>query len=268
MIDDFTDSADYEDHGFGNEHHVGVEHDYDSNLLSISDESHINTFETDALSHSDDNIDTLLNGHNELSWDTVDSHYSNIYDNLSHQFGLEVHGDPLGEIVNFDPQDETNSCAVASTNMIFNSLGYDFGEDVLADSFERFGIYNPMNGTDPHAIDEAINKIAETNGLDCRATEINGFNIEQLKTSLDSDDKILIGLNSSKLYNDDNMTLEELNYMPVTGHAVQLTGISDDESVAYINDPGKPDGAAIEIPMNRFLDACEDFGFTGIRVVA
>jgi hypothetical protein len=217
------------------------------------------------IPNSEINIDQLLSGDNELSWDNSQI---NIFENLSHQFDFEIHGDPLFEIANFDAQDQPYSCAVATTSMIFNSFDLPFGEDVFSETFETLDIYDPESGTSPYFIDEAINAFSEVNGLDLNATEINGFNIEDLQNHLDAGDRLIIALDSYELYADEGMTLNEVLSIPDSGHAVQLTGIinSEDGSFAVINDPGFPDGAGVQIPIDRFMNACNDFDFTAISV--
>ena len=206
----------------------------------------------------------IVVGGSKFSWEDSQS---TIFDNLSNVYNLEIHGDPIAEIEPFDPQDEPYSCAIATTNMLFNSFGYDFGEDIFSDVFETLDIYSPESGTSAHSIDEAINIFSKVNGLDLNATEINNFNIEELQSHLDSGNKLLIALDSYELHHDD-VTLNEVLCIPDSGHAVQLTGIikSDEGDFAVINDPGYPEGAGVEIPIDRFMDACSDFDYTAISV--
>jgi hypothetical protein len=218
-----------------------------------------------ALSETTDNIESLLNGSNEICWEC---NQPNFFEALSNQFQIEINGHPISEIPIFDPQDEPYSCAVATTSMIFHSLGYEYGEEYFSQCFEKFGIYDPQTGTLPSSIDEAINKISERNGLEIHASEINNFSLEDLKTHLDAGNKMLIALDAYELYNEDGMTLKEVKNIPDSGHAVQLTGIveSKNGSFAVINDPGISDGAGKSIPMDKFMNACKDFNFTAFSV--
>ena len=66
---------------------------------------------------------------------------------------------------------------------------------------------------------------------------------------------MIIGLDSDDLYGTgDSPFADDL----VAGHAVVITGIDDEAGVVYINDPGFPDGAGLEIPLDQFEDAWED----------
>ncbi len=197
-----------------------------------------------------------------------DCQYDNVDDAFSKVFGLEIHGDPFGELANFDCQDGENSCAVATTGMIFKSLGYDFGEDVLSEAFESLGAYAPSTGTHLHMVADTVNTLAEHAGLPLSASEVHGFTVDQLKSMLNSGDRLLVGVDSYELYRESGLTMAELSNYPDCGHAVQLTGIlgPDDECFAVINDPGLPNGEGMTIPMKRFMDAAADFNFTAVRV--
>jgi hypothetical protein len=114
----------------------------------------------------------------------------------------EVHGSPIEDMDLWDLQDDPCSCAVATTNMMFRSLGLDPGEDAIADVFEEMGIYDPATGTNPFLIDDVINELAEHEDLDIQATEISGFDEEDLGDLLDAGVRPLVGVDSGELYDD------------------------------------------------------------------
>lgn len=258
MIDDFWDDS---NDGSSSENILQA----DINSPEILNDNPFDLQKDSFVANAPNNISQISNAHLELSWG--DEFSKTVFDNFSNEYVLEIHGDPISEIDNFDFQDAQNSCAIATTNMLFNSFGYDFGEDIFSDVFETLDIYSPEAGTSPNFIDEAINIFSEVNGLDLNATEINNFNIEELQAHLDSGNKLLIALDSYELHHDD-VTLNEVLCIPDSGHAVQLTGIikSDEGDFAVINDPGYPEGAGVEIPIDRFMDACSDFDYTAISV--
>jgi hypothetical protein len=182
----------------------------------------------------------------------------------------EVHGTPDADMALWDQQDGPMSCAVATTNMMFQSVGIeDVGEDAIANTFERAGIYDPAVGTDPTLIDDQINIMAREMGLNMHAEEFNGFTPESLEEMLDNGIRPLVGVDSSELYDPMSRTLNEIGLIPDTGHAVQVTGIvrGEDGDFVVINDPAFPGGAGQHIPMDQFMDAAEDFGFTGVAVM-
>jgi len=169
----------------------------------------------------------------------------------------EIHGTPVEDTALWDHQDDPNSCAIATTNMMFRSLGFDPGEDKIAELFNDMGIYDPAYGTNLYLIDEAINTIADYADININAAEIDGFTEETLSNLLDDGVRPLVGVDASELYDD-------LWIPPDSGHAVQVTKITKD--FVTINDPGFEEGAGQKIPLHKFMNAAADFGFTAISV--
>jgi len=181
----------------------------------------------------------------------------------------EIHGTPIEDLALWEEQDDPNSCAVATTNMMFRTVGLDIDEQVTAAIFESRSIYDPSAGTDPGMIDDVINEMAIRCDLDFHAVQIDGFTPESLQDMLDDGIRPLVCVDSSELSGDDARLLNEMGLIPDTGHAVQLTGIIHNEEGDFvvINDPGYPDGAGQVIPMETFLQASEDFGNTAVAVL-
>jgi hypothetical protein len=181
----------------------------------------------------------------------------------------EVHGSPIEDMALWDQQDDPNSCAVASTNMMFRTMGLDVDESVIAAIFESRDIYHPEFGTDPSMIDDVINEMAIRADLDFHAVEVIGFTPENLQDMLNAGVRPLVGVDSSELYDDGNRLLNEMGLIPDIGHAVLVTGIIHNEEGDFviINDPGSPQGAGQIVPMERFMNASEDFGHTAVAVI-
>jgi hypothetical protein len=210
--------------------------------------------------------DILTNSDDTLIW----SEYSveNVYELLSKTYDLEIYGDPISEIANFDHQDFQKSCAIATTSMMLQSLGIEFGEQFLCDFFETSGSYDPSVGTDLSMIDETINRLSELSGGGFQATEIINFSESDLKSMLNAGNKILVGVDSCELYNDLDFALNEIGLIPGLGHAVEVTGFieSPHGSIIVVNDPGLRDGAALHIPAARFMSAAADYGYHAVKV--
>jgi hypothetical protein len=187
---------------------------------------------------------------------------------LSRTYEIEITGDPVGDPDFFDKQDDCNSCAIATTSMILQNLGYDFGEEFLADYFQEYGAYDPTVGTAPHLIADAINVLSELTNSDFHAAEIKNFSVDELKQILKSGEKILVGVDSFELYRDSELTLNEFRGIPDSGHAIQLIGIIESslDTTVVLNDPAIENGTGIKVPIERFLNSTDDFGFTAIRV--
>jgi hypothetical protein len=182
---------------------------------------------------------------------------------------FDVTGSPAEDMALWDQQDDPSSCAVATTNMLFRSVGLDVGEANVAYVFEEAGIYDPATGTNPDSIDEVINAIAQASDLDVHAEAVSGFTPESLEEMLDSGVRPLVGVDASELYDPMTQTLNEAGLIPDAGHAVQVTGIvhTPDGDFVVINDPGAPDGAGMQVPMDQFMDAAEDYGFKAVALV-
>jgi hypothetical protein len=174
-------------------------------------------------------------------------------------------GTSAEDLALWDPQDDPNSCAVAVTNSMFRSVGFDPGETAIADTFKSFGIYNPAFGTNHMVIDDAINIIAATQGIDVQAADFKGVSIEQLEGLLEKGIKPLIAVDGAELYSGGvDRLLNDIGLLPNAPHAVHLIGIEHgpDGDFAVLNDPDT--GAGQRIPLDVFRDAAEDFGFSGV----
>jgi len=91
--------------------------------------------------------------------------------------------------------------------------------------------------------------------------EVQTGSIDELRTLLDADTPVIIGLDADDLYGaGDSPFADDL----VSGHAVVITGIDDEAGLVYINDPGFPDGAGVAISIEAFEDAWQDADHTMI----
>jgi hypothetical protein len=167
----------------------------------------------------------------------------------------------------WDQQDDPNSCAVAVTNSMFRSVGFDPGEDTIAEAFKSFGIYNPAFGTSHMLIDDAINIIASTQGIDVQASDFSGVSVEKLENMLGKGIRPLIAVDAAELYTGDaERLLNDIGLLPDAPHAVQLIDIEhgSDGDFAVLNDPAT--GAGQKIPLSVLSDAAADFGFSGVAM--
>lgn len=181
---------------------------------------------------------------------------------------VKIQGTPLEDIALFDQQDAQCSCAIATISMMFRALGYDPGEDLIAEIFHDLGVYDPGFGTYPDLIDEVINALAQTGDLHIQAMEINGFNEYDLEKLLGDGIRPLVAVDAYELYGNGQITINDILDIPDAGHAVQVTGFirSAEGNCVMINDPGFEGGAAQKIPVDRFMEAAEDFGFKAITI--
>ena len=185
----------------------------------------------------------------------------------------EIHGTPVEDMALWDQQVDPNSCAIATTNMLFRSIGLDIGEPAIAQAFEEYGIYDPLSGTDPELIDVVINDIASHTGLPVHAAEVHGFTEQDLIDMVDHGVRPLVGIDPTDLYADHTSLSTMIDHyfgIPDAGHAVQVTAIirSPGGDLVVLNDPGLPVGAGVEIPLNRFMEAASPFGFEAVILTA
>ena len=172
---------------------------------------------------------------------------------------IEVHGTPESELQFFDQQDADYSCAVATTNMMLNSIGLNVGEETLSVIFENTGIYDPMKGTDPCRIDDVLNDIANSVNLPFGASEVHGFTKDYLIDELNNGSPMLIAVDAGVLHD---------FVPPGSGHAVLLTGIVEtpEGTMAVVNDPGFPEGAGQVFPYEQFEKASDPFNNLAIKM--
>lgn len=186
------------------------------------------------------------------------------YDNLTFE-GFEgfyaMHGTPAEDLALWDQQDGPCSCAVATTNMMFASLGLEVGEGVLAEEFMRQGIYDVSSGTNPHLIPDAINAFAYRHGLEVEAFSMTATSVVDFEQALDAGYRPLVSVDAIEIHGTAEMQLlNDFGRVPDQGHAVQLIGIehTPNGSYAILNDPDY--AAGMKVPMDRFLEATADFG--------
>jgi len=192
-----------------------------------------------------DSLDTGIPGFNEI-WAT--------------------YGTPYEDMALWDEQDDPCSCAVASTNMMFRSLGFDPGEALLSEIMQDYGVYDPYSGTSPSLLTPLLNDICTGAGLGINAFDVQWETPQDLAQILESGVRPLLSIDATELYADESIPLHELGFLPDSGHAVQLIGLTEGPNglVAILNDPSV--GPGIEVPFDRLLSAGDDFGFLGVAL--
>nr|MBA3280933.1 C39 family peptidase [Acidimicrobiia bacterium] len=160
-----------------------------------------------------------------------------------------VHGDPPGDMTYHQTQPGPVDCVPTSVAMTLSELT---GQDVpAADVVAMANSEGFMTDTGMAAPDALT--LFEAYGVDA---EVSQGSLDGLREALDNGDSIVVGLDSADLYSGGGGPFDTGMQ---AGHAVVITGIDDGPPGAvYINDPGFPDGAGVEIPLDQFVDSWED----------
>ncbi len=160
-----------------------------------------------------------------------------------------VHGDPRADIEYHQVQPGPVDCLPTSVAMAITEAT---GTEVDAADVVELAHSNGFMTDAGMSIDGAAT-LFEEYGMDA---EVGSGSVDDLRAALDSGDPVIVGIDAADLYSGDGGPFDE---GMVSGHAVVITGIDDGPpGVVYINDPGFPDGAGLEIPLELFEDAWDD----------
>jgi len=171
--------------------------------------------------------------------------------------------DSSNQPLDYNPiqQQYDDTCAIKSQQLILNDFGIYVSEDQLVQQAEQFNIFTPGSGTSP----QDVGKLLELNGVHC--TQYANATIYDLTSALAQGEKVIIGVDSSELWNNGPMS-QFVNQATdqfsgeQADHALIVAGIdtTDPKSVQVIlTDPGTGEEAA-RYPMDQFLDAWQDSG--------
>jgi hypothetical protein len=178
-------------------------------------------------------------------------------------------GDPAAQMDDWMLQTEVDNCAVAAELSIINQfLGDDLSLDDASYISAANGWYNPGFGTDPGV----IGNMMDVYGIPTHS--VMGATIEELTSELQQGHGVIVGVNSSELWdagiqNDikqffcDAFGLDTPEFNPAD-HAVVITGIdlsNPDCPMVIMNDSGIAGGAAARYPLDQFMDAWGNSGF-------
>jgi hypothetical protein len=154
-------------------------------------------------------------------------------------------------------QTKPDTCAIAAQEFILDEVtGRDFSEEKLTQEAAKNGWYNPGGGTPL----ECMGNLLEAHGIPVQKQE--GCNLEDISDKLARGEKVLVGVNSDEIWNQQDTPLSETTGMPgqPADHAVQVTGIDNSDPnnpTVILNDPGIPDGEGLRVPAEQFLNAWE-----------
>mgnify|MGYP006417370031 FL=1 len=163
---------------------------------------------------------------------------------------IEAHGTPSADSVVWHQQTTDFSCGVVSSEMVMKMFGLEISEAQLVYEATTEGIL-----TDNGMSIEGIQQILYNHGI---ATKVAMGDISDLSDHLDQGHKIIVGLDSGELWGEDPAWEDWVGER--ADHAVVVTGVDDSGPfpTVTINDPGHPDGKAMVVDLETFMDAWND----------
>jgi hypothetical protein len=165
-------------------------------------------------------------------------------------------GTPGLDATFWQPQTTGFTCAVMAQCGIIRAFT---GEDVS----EAELVYEAtVNGwlTDQGMSPADVGHLLETHGVPVHQQQ--AATIEQLIEELAQGHKVIVGVDSGELWNQDTMLEDFFNQ--AADHAIWVSGVDlndPNHPLVYVNDSGDPTGAAKAYELPAFMDAWQDSGF-------
>lgn len=162
-----------------------------------------------------------------------------------------IHGEAPMNIMSDDvKQIYPDTCAIKSQQLIMQDFGLHFTEDQLRNEAMMYGWYN--GGTSP----EDVGKLLELHGIP--VSQYENANIFNLVNELAQGHKVIVGVDSGELWNDN--IFDKIFEDGTADHALIVSGVdtTDPNNVKIIvTDPGTGN-LLKEYSMEDFVDAWED----------
>ncbi len=163
-------------------------------------------------------------------------------------------GSPETEAPFWHQQELDDSCAVVAQEEILREFGQPVTELGLAAEADSHGWYSPGQGT---GLSE-VGNLLEAHGVPTERT--SGASLADLVALSGQDVPVIVAVDSAELWAGADEAAGLVDPMSVVGadgsdHAVVITGfdLTDPGSPEVIvNDSGRPDGAALHVPVDSF----------------
>lgn len=157
-------------------------------------------------------------------------------------------------------QQASHSCAVVGQEFLIDRFtGVDHTEEELAAVAEAHDWYRPGVGTPL----EDVGNLLEY--YDVPVERSQGESLDSLSTALSEGEGVLVALDSDELLAADPEALRLADAAGIPGqgadHVVQVIGFDRSDPGdprVILNDPGRPDGAGLDVPEADFLAAWDD----------
>lgn len=169
-----------------------------------------------------------------------------------------VIGDPVGDESSWEYQYDDGPCAIYAQAMAYrNVTGEDLDIEELIETATEEGWYN--GGTSMDDMDKVLNYLGIDTDVEYRG------DMDDIRECLENGGRVVAAVDANEIWLGDNDTCYSPND---PNHAIEVIGIdySGDEPMVIINDSGIPDGHAIMVPKDQFLDAWQDSDFAYVCV--
>lgn len=169
-----------------------------------------------------------------------------------------VIGDPASDEGVWEYQGDSGPCAIYAQAMAYqNVTGEEIDVGELIETATEEGWYD--GGTSIDDMDKVLNYL----GIDADV-EYRG-DMDDIRECLENGGRVVAAVDGNEIWLGDNDTCYSPND---PNHAIEVIGIdySGDEPMVIINDSGTPDGHAIMVPKDQFLDAWQDSDFAYVCV--
>lgn len=177
------------------------------------------------------------------------------FSNPWNESGDLIFGNPAADARDWEHQDTGFTCGVVSEQMILRQFGINASEAELVFISAKNG-WLSESGMSP--LD--VGNLLESYGI---STHTNmGGGVEALVNELSHGRKVIAAVDSGELWGQDYFFADWINPNGAD-HALVITGVdlsNPNEPKVVVNDPGEPNGAGREYPMDQFLDAWQDSG--------
>lgn len=167
--------------------------------------------------------------------------------------GMETDG---GAFSPYIFQGNENTCAIHSQYHVLKDYGYTGTVEDLKEMAIENGWYDPKHGTSI----EDVGKLLEANGVPCDVyVNANEYN---LVSELAQGKRVIVGVDSGELWEGEGVLTDFFERIFGCGadHAVVVSGINtaDPNNVKVILTDSGAGQAAVEYPLDRFMDAWKD----------
>ena len=167
-------------------------------------------------------------------------------------------GDPAGDAEHWFNQAQNGFCVPSSVAQIVSEYsGEHFAnEEAFVERANELGLFVVgMDGV-PGMTQAGALELLESCGVEAAPLE-NG-SLDKLENFLEEGRRTMLFVDSGEIWEGEAV---EDNAMD---HAVVVTGIDVDAGVVILSDPGTPDGNMLEVPIDTFMDAWADGGYSGV----